>query len=275
MSRVPCCVFRSIRAKLKGVKKKILRRFGLTFLFVCLLFILSPSKVLSLTCCSTDAECPAGEKCTGPYNNVCSPKPNTCVAPISPLPTQPQTLKCCNKHGECEEGQVCTGPLNYACQQAGYSKTCQNGNLLGCGQPCDINNNLCEPSCPCTGTVSTGYYCNPVHPTFAPPASPVPTLDIHGPCGEDINTAIGCIPTENASAFIKWFLGRAILLAGGIAFLMMIAGAFLVIVSSGNPEKVKAGSQLITSAIAGLVFIIFSLFLLRLIGIEILQIPGL
>ena len=88
-------------------------------------------------------------------------------------------------------------------------------------------------------------------------------------------TALGCIPVENANGFIKWFLGRAILLAGGVAFLLMLSGGLMVIVSSGDPNRVKAGSELITSALAGLLFIIFSLFLLRLVGVEILQIPGL
>jgi len=101
-------------------------------------------------------------------------------------------------------------------------------------------------------------------------------LDIHGKCGKEaINTALGCVPAGKASAFIKWFLGRAILIAGGVAFLLMLSGSLMVIVSSGDQNKVKAGSELITSAIAGLIFIIFSLFLLRLIGIEILKIPGL
>jgi len=54
----------------------------------------------------------------------------------------------------------------------------------------------------------------------------------------------------------------------------MLFGSFLVIISSGNPDKAKAGHELITAAISGLLFIIFSLLILELIGVKILNIPG-
>ena len=90
----------------------------------------------------------------------------------------------------------------------------------------------------------------------------------------EINTAIGCIPIDSAASFIGWLLPRLISIVGGVAFLLMLYGGFIIITSAGNPEKIKAGQETITSAIAGLVFAIFSLFLLRLIGVEILRIPG-
>jgi len=69
-------------------------------------------------------------------------------------------------------------------------------------------------------------------------------------------------------------LGSAIKIAGGVAFLLIIFGAIKILTSAGNPENVRAGRELITSAIMGLLFIIFSLFLLQLIGVKILNIPG-
>jgi hypothetical protein len=111
-----------------------------------------------------------------------------------------------------------------------------------------------------------------------PPANPCPTAAIPWagcPDQRYINTALGCIPIGDANQFIKWFLGRAVMLAGGVAFLLMLSGGLIVLVSSGDPNRVKAGSELITSALAGLLFIIFSLFLLRLIGVELLKLPGL
>jgi len=89
-----------------------------------------------------------------------------------------------------------------------------------------------------------------------------------------INTALGCIPTDTSENFISWLLPNMIKIVGGIAFLLMLYGGFIIITSSGNPEKVKAGQETITSAITGLIFAIFSLFLLRLIGVDILRIPG-
>ena len=63
-------------------------------------------------------------------------------------------------------------------------------------------------------------------------------------------------------------------LAGGIAFLLILFGGFQILTSAGNPEKLNEGRELVSSAVAGLLLIIFSVFLLRLIGYDILRIPG-
>lgn len=87
-------------------------------------------------------------------------------------------------------------------------------------------------------------------------------------------TALDCIPTD-PQGFVQWLLLKlAIPTAGGIAFLIMLYGVFTIIVSSGNPEKLNQGKEMIVSAIAGLIMILFSVFLLRLIGVDILGIPG-
>lgn len=87
-------------------------------------------------------------------------------------------------------------------------------------------------------------------------------------------TAVGCIPTNTLNDFVAWFLSKLIFVASGIAFLLMAFGALKIITSAGSPESIQAGKQLITSSLAGLIFIILSLFLLKLIGVDILQIPG-
>lgn len=88
-----------------------------------------------------------------------------------------------------------------------------------------------------------------------------------------IMTAIGCIPTE-PTAFITGTLRVVSLTAGGIAFLLMIFGAIKMISSSGNPEPLKQGQEQFNSAIIGLLIILFSVFLLQILGFSILQIPG-
>ena len=92
------------------------------------------------------------------------------------------------------------------------------------------------------------------------------------PAGQ-VCTALGCIPTAPTN-FAGWILARAIGLGGGIAFLLMIFGAIKILTSAGNPEGIKAGGETISSALMGLIFLIFSLFLLKLIGVDILKIPG-
>lgn len=97
-------------------------------------------------------------------------------------------------------------------------------------------------------------------------------------CGDDknnpgIRTAIGCIHTSPVG-FIKDFLKFIIGISGGLAFLMMILGAFQMLTSAGNPETLQAGRERLTSAIIGLLFVIFSVLLLQIIGVGILNIPG-
>lgn len=91
--------------------------------------------------------------------------------------------------------------------------------------------------------------------------------------GKGAWTAIGCIPVNNLNSFVGWLLGRLIFVASGIAFLLMAVGAFQILTSAGTPEKVKAGKELITSALTGLIFIILSMFILKLIGVDILHLP--
>lgn len=79
----------------------------------------------------------------------------------------------------------------------------------------------------------------------------------------------GPTPNEVASAFAAKFLSFAIGIAGGIAFLLMVFGAYRLIFAGGNPEAIQQGSQIITAAIVGLLVIIFSSFILNLLGIGI------
>lgn len=90
--------------------------------------------------------------------------------------------------------------------------------------------------------------------------------------GNGINTAIGCIPIENSNALIGWILRWAIGIGGGIAFLLIIVAGFQIMTSRGDPNRLKAGQELMTSAIAGLLLLIFSVVILRIIGFDILNI---
>ena len=125
---------------------------------------------------------------------------------------------------------------------------------------CTQNSHCCPAGDPsCGNTCDASNHCQRAQ---APPA------------GGPIQTAIGPIDPSNLQAFIKSLLSIAFGVAGGIAFLLMLFGAFQIMTSAGNPEKMKAGSELITSALTGLLFIVFSIFILRLIGVTILDIPG-
>lgn len=88
----------------------------------------------------------------------------------------------------------------------------------------------------------------------------------------EISTAIGCINVRGPESFIENILSLAIGIGGGIAMLLIIFGGIQVLTSAGNPDKIQAGKELITSAIQGLIIIVFSVFILRIIGVEVLKI---
>lgn len=88
-----------------------------------------------------------------------------------------------------------------------------------------------------------------------------------------IQTAIGCIHTSPVG-FVKDFLKFALGISGGLAFLMMLLGSFQMLTSAGNPDTLSAGKERFTSAIIGLLLVIFSILLLQIIGVDILGIPG-
>ena len=87
-------------------------------------------------------------------------------------------------------------------------------------------------------------------------------------------TAIGCFGGDSPNAFIASFIRLGTGLGGGVAFLLILFSGFQRITSAGNPEKLHEAKELMTAAISGLLLIIFSVFLLRLIGVDILQFPG-
>lgn len=88
--------------------------------------------------------------------------------------------------------------------------------------------------------------------------------------GLGINSAIGCIPVSDTNSFMGWILGWAVGVGGGIAFLLIVYASFMVMTSQGDPTRLKAGQELLTSAISGLILLIFSVFILKFIGVDIL-----
>lgn len=87
-------------------------------------------------------------------------------------------------------------------------------------------------------------------------------------------TALGCIDFSLKGFIKNTLLGWGIGLAGVVSLLCIIYSAFMMQISGGNPEKLKKTRERLNSCIIGLILIIFSVFILRVIGVDILQIPG-
>jgi hypothetical protein len=86
-------------------------------------------------------------------------------------------------------------------------------------------------------------------------------------------TAIGNIGTT-PDKFIQAIMAFILSIAGGIAIILIIISGYRLMVSQGNPENIKNAKDQLTAAIIGLLFIIFSLVVLQIIGFNILGLPG-
>lgn len=153
----------------------------------------------------------------------------------------------------------------------GYSYQYGSGTCLF-----DFNNNdKCAVRC---GFLGTGFCCDPKDKSHVPP--PRPTGLQPPPCktmqnGQcvTVDTAIGPIQT-NVAGLVKNVFSILLGLSGGTAILLIIAAGYQMITSQGNPEKVKEARERLTAAVVGLLFIIFSVAILQIIGVDILNIPG-
>lgn len=89
-------------------------------------------------------------------------------------------------------------------------------------------------------------------------------------------TPIGCIGFDigQPGGFVQTVLRFIVGIAGGLAFLGFLWGGFQLMTSSGDPARVSSGKGLILSSVGALLLIIFSIFLLQFIGVEILNLPG-
>src|SRR3989344_2672070 len=186
-------------------------------------------------------------------------------------------------------------PLFFAKQAfAACSPTCMSGDCtIGLCDTCS----WCTapaPSGACPGGCSSGFSCQFIGGDITNPSdwgcrsasSPSPggggttpgTSTAPPPCpaaggGGGVSTALGCIPTDDPAPLVKWFLYWGILAGGGIAFILSLWGGITIILAAGNPEKINDGKQIIGSAPSRLLVIVFSIFLLRFIGVDVLQIP--
>lgn len=86
-------------------------------------------------------------------------------------------------------------------------------------------------------------------------------------------TAIGCVP-QTSEGIISTIMEIGLIMAGAITLIMILVGAFMLSTSQGDPKKTQEAKELITSAIIGLLFIIFSVTILQFIGVSVIKIPG-
>jgi len=90
-----------------------------------------------------------------------------------------------------------------------------------------------------------------------------------------INTNLGSFEEEGAAAtVVKTFLNIIFALVGGASLISLLYGAFILLTSQNNPEKINQGKRIIFGAIVGLIFTISAVFLVGFIGEKVLKLPG-
>jgi len=174
----------------------------------------------------------------------------------------------------------CVGPGS--CTPCAANETCPYNSRNACETDPDCDpagtsfNKVFNPvssSCSCAQVSGTsGTYSSLAACQAAPCSNTAPGGSFTGFCpgGNSIHTAIGCIPFESTTALVAFFLRWGFGVGGGIALLMILYAGFQIITSAGDPKRLQTGQELITSAVAGLIMMVFSIFLLRMVGVNIL-----
>jgi hypothetical protein len=97
------------------------------------------------------------------------------------------------------------------------------------------------------------------------------------PCGgsttTSCQTAIGPVSTTTAGV-TKVIFRLFLSIAGTIALFLIISSGYRLMVSRGNPEQIQHAREQFSSAIIGLLFLVFSLVILQFIGVDVLGLPG-
>lgn len=91
----------------------------------------------------------------------------------------------------------------------------------------------------------------------------------NGQCGT-VFSGLGPLPTDPLDLIPK-ILEVILGVAGGIVVILIIRSGYKLMFSQGNPEKVQEAKDELTSAIVGLLFIIFSFVLLQFITNDLLK----
>lgn len=91
--------------------------------------------------------------------------------------------------------------------------------------------------------------------------------------GERLVGGLICFP-ENPAGFMSTFYGVALSILGVISLLYLIYGAYIVMLSQGNPQEVKRGKSYIFYAVFGLAVGILGFVIVEIIFVDLLRIPG-
>ena len=95
------------------------------------------------------------------------------------------------------------------------------------------------------------------------------------PCNLDVEIAtdFGCLPNTPVG-FVAKFYGWGLGLIGLVGLLFLIIGGYHILISGGDPEKIRLGKSYIVYAIIGILLAIFGFVFVQVVTHDILKIPG-
>ncbi|MBI4137064.1 hypothetical protein HY469_03285 [Candidatus Roizmanbacteria bacterium] len=141
--------------------------------------------------------------------------------------------------------------------------------------PVDAQIPACDQCGYCKGGQEPTDYTQCLQCVYDYDLDPSATLPVGlpNPVKDKTWTVIGCVETTPGGFAIK-ALQFVTTISGGIIFIILLYGSFLVLTSAGDPVQLTRGKSMIRSGIVALLLILFSVIILRFIGVNLLQIPG-
>ena len=91
---------------------------------------------------------------------------------------------------------------------------------------------------------------------------------------DKIWTGLGCIPFGETVQTVRALMTIGLGISGTVVILTILYGSFMLSISGGDLKRVQEARDAITSAVMGLMFVIFSVTLLRFLGVNLLQLPA-
>lgn len=124
------------------------------------------------------------------------------------------------------------------------------------------------------GTVPTDYaecvacvYSDPGNLTD--PSAQAPQTPIEGVEW----TIFGCMESGVAGYTQQWII-ISTAAVGGLSFVLILFGGYLILTSQGSHEKLRKGRKLIITGVSAALLVFFAVAVLQNVGFEILRIPG-
>lgn len=177
---------------------------------------------------------------------------------------------------QCDTTGLCSTPDWCPCRLEIIDKVC-----VGCHKSVDIFEDSCTGEVGKSGLKNDPNNCGeawcPPLIGFGgggPPPGCARTVEVSPglfKCTE-VASAIGNLNVEQPQGFIAQLFSIILALGGVITLFLLIYAGYLLLTSGGDKQKVYHAREIITSALAGLLFIVFSVVILEVIGVDILKI---